>query len=216
MLSVPALSQLPLLKNGCEVTSLAMLLGAAHQHVSALELALQQPTDPEPPVFKPADGQFSHIVRWGDPNDGFVGQVTGYGYGIYHAPLARLLNQTLPGRAVDLTGQPLERILAHVASGIPVILWVTTTLKPTDNWTTWTGPHGPVRATIFEHAALLVGYDAAHLYINNPLTGSQLQPVARGPLLAAWKQLGQQALTYTVDVPLAAAAPLSGSSPEAG
>src|SRR6478672_6280503 len=44
-LHVPAMSQLPELPNGCEATSLAMLLAAAHHPVSKLTLARLEPRD---------------------------------------------------------------------------------------------------------------------------------------------------------------------------
>src|SRR5450759_1945348 len=147
LLSVPTQSQLPDLPNGCEVTSLSMLLTAWGSPVDKDVLAREQPTDPTSPVFSGPPGDFYSISRWGDPNTAFVGDVEGYGYGIYHAPLARLLNSKTQGHALDLTGRPFSEILARLRLGRPVVVWTTSTFAPTTLWVTWTTSTGPFRAT---------------------------------------------------------------------
>lgn len=200
-IAVPGQSQYPKLPNGCELTSLSMLLTAVGHPVDAVTLAKEMPVDPTPiklKQVKSSDGGTTNQVEyWGNPNVGFVGDVfkQGWGYGIYNGPLAKLLNQVLPGRAENLTGAPFSQILAKVATGIPVELWTTLNFEPTEDWVTWNSPEGPVRATPQEHAVLLVGFDQDHLLINNPTNGQAAQSVAKAPFIAAWKQLGEQALT---------------------
>lgn len=196
LLSVPTQSQLPDLPNGCEVTSLSMLLTAGGTPVDKELLAREQPTDPTPPVFSGPPGDFYSISQWGNPNTAFVGNVEGYGYGIYHAPLAKLLNSKTQGHALDLTGRPFSEILARLRLGTPIVLWTTSTFAPPTRWVTWTTPQGPVRATQLEHTVLLVGYTPDKLIVNNPLTGRREQ-VSPAPFIAAWQQMGRQALTLT-------------------
>jgi uncharacterized protein YvpB len=185
-------SQLPELPNGCEVTSLSMLLQAVGHPVDKLILAAQQPTDTSQPVFQ-------SILRWGNPNEAFVGLTGGsYGYGIYHGPLAALLDRYFPGRALDLTGDPFAKVQQQLLSGIPVVVWTTTTMRPPTQWVTWQTDLGPFRATNSEHAVLLVGYSRAGLVIDNPLSGQQ-ELVQTDPFLAAWKALGQQAITLRAE-----------------
>lgn len=195
-LRVPVLSQKPALPNGCEVTSLAMLLTAAGLPTDKMVLAREQRTDPAQPVFRTgAKGDLSQITSWGDPNTSFVGNVYGrYGYGIYHKPLFNLLRSKAGARARDLSGNDFTSLLDLIDRGQPVLMWATTTLRPTNAWVTWQGPHGPVRATFFEHAVVLIGHAPGKLIINNPLTGRR-QVVPQQPLIEAWRQLGQQALT---------------------
>jgi uncharacterized protein YvpB len=194
-LSVPAQLQGPELYNGCEVTSLSMLLSAAGHPVDKMTLADSVKKDPTPATYD----SNNNITAWGDPNLGFVGDVTGGnpGYGVYHGPVTQLLNSILPGRAQDLTGCTFDQVLARVASGHPVIAWTTDTFTPTSSWTTWQGPNGPVKATFDEHVVLIVGYDATHVYLNDPLDGTASKAVNRQSFLAAWQQLGNQAVTYT-------------------
>jgi uncharacterized protein YvpB len=196
LVTIPVLSQLPELPNGCEVTSLAMLLAGAGLPTDKLVLAREQKTNPTQPVFQPgARGDVTRIRSWGDPNQGFVGNVYGkYGYGIYHGPLFQLLATRTGARARDLTGQDFDSLIDRVDNGQAVLIWATTTLRPTTSWVTWQGPAGPFRGTFNEHAIVLVGHVGGELIINNPLTGRR-QTVPADPLIAAWRQLGGQALT---------------------
>ncbi len=192
LIDVPAQSQLPALPNGCEVTSLSMLLTAVGHPVSYLTLAKDQPYDPTKRVLQ--DGK---VVFWGNPNVGFVGSVyqAGLGYGIYHGPMTKFLNSILPGRAVDLTGKPFKDIERVVADGTPVEMWTTTTLGPTTEWGSWQSPEGLVRFTPQEHAVLLVGYNRTDVFVNNPLNGEKAQATPIGPFLQSWNQLGDQAIS---------------------
>jgi uncharacterized protein YvpB len=196
LVDVPTQGQLPLLPNGCEVTSLSMLLTFAGHPADKLVLSRAQDTDLGQPVFSGRPGDFYGISRWGDPNESFVGRVQGYGYGIYHGPLARLLDRQLPGRSVDVTGRPFSEVLARLRAGAPTVLWTTTTFRPPTRWVTWATPNGPFRGTQVEHAVLLVGYASGRLVVNNPLSGRR-ESVAAGPFVASWQQMGRQALTVT-------------------
>lgn len=202
LIRVAAKDQYPQLPNGCEVTSLAMLMTSVGHPESKLALANKMPVDPTKLVMTShtnANGKVIHqVVSWGNPNVGFVGKVNvaGYGYGIYNKPLTRFLNQLLPGRAVNLTGSSFHTLLQRVATtGIPVEVWTTTTLKRTKDWVTWNSPKGVVRATPYEHAVLIVGFTKNSIYINNPLNGKAAQKVPKGPFIQAWHQLGKQAIT---------------------
>lgn len=193
LLSVAPQSQLPQLPNGCEVTSLSMLLSAVGHPTNKMTLAQEMPKDPTKRVY----GPHGTTVFWGNPNVGFVGSVYQYanGFGIYHGPITKFINQLLPGRAEDLTGKPFSDILSVVAQGTPVLLWTTATFQPTNMWTSWNTPEGPIKVTLQEHAVLLVGYNQTQLFVNNPLNGEKAQAVNRQQFLEAWKQLGDQAVT---------------------
>jgi uncharacterized protein YvpB len=179
------------------------LLAAERHPVGKMQLAAWVPRDPTPPVLKLAPdfhgNPLLEVVRWGNPNVGFVGSIRGQngalGYGVYHGPMARLLDRVWPGSAWDLTGQPFSHILGVVADGIPVEVWTSFNFQPIREWVTWQSPEGPVRATPFEHAVLVVGYTPTTILINNPWGGIADEAVARAPFVTAWAQLGKQALT---------------------
>jgi uncharacterized protein YvpB len=194
LLTVQAQSQYPELYNGCEVTSLSMLLDAAGHPVDKIQLAESIAKDPTPEI-KDDNG---NIQSWGDPNRGFVGDITGGnpGYGVYHQPVFDLLNQIMSGSAMDLTGHSFTDLLQQVSSGVPVIVWTTTDFQPTHDWITWQSPDGLIHATLDEHVVLLVGYNDHQVFVNDPQDGSQAKPVDRSAFQASWEQLGRQAVTF--------------------
>ncbi|MDB5084531.1 MAG: hypothetical protein JWN30_1417 [Bacilli bacterium] len=193
-IDVAAQWQEPELLYGCEVTSVSMLLDAAGHPVDKMELADQVPKDPTAEV-KADDGT---ILSWGDPDTGFVGDITGDndGYGVNHGPIVKLVNQYLPGKALDLTGSPFNKILDQVASGKPVVVWTTVDFTPTDVWVSWQGPNGPVNITYNEHAALLVGFNDGEVFVNDPLDDTAAKAVDRESFMQSWEQLGEQAVSF--------------------
>lgn len=192
LLNVPAQAQFPQLNNGCEATSVSMLLTAYHRPFGKMEIASMEPRDSTPIAYGPNQ----QIVSWGNPNFGFVGNVVqSPGYGIYHGPVATMLNQIVPGQVIDMTGQPFDSVLASVADGMPVVVWTNATFKPTNDWITWKSPTGLVHATLWEHAVLVVGYTPTTIIINNPLNGAKDESLNRQQFLEAWDQMGKQAIT---------------------
>ncbi|WP_340673739.1 C39 family peptidase [Brevibacillus agri] len=193
MLDVPIISQKPELHNGCEVTSLAMLLQHAGQNVDKRVLAEQVPKDPEPLVKEQGD-----IKEWGDPNIGFVGDMTGVrkGFAVYNKPLEKLLRRYMGERTVNLTGASYQALLDQVAAGRPVVIWATGDFQLPTEWESWYKDGKKVVAPFDEHAVLLVGYDETYAYVNDPLTGAKQQKVAHKALESSWTALGKQAISY--------------------
>jgi uncharacterized protein YvpB len=193
ILDVPLISQKPELQNGCEVTSLAMLLRYAGYDVDKLTLARQVKKDTEPLMQKNGD-----IKQWGDPNKGFVGDMTGKrkGFAVYNKPLEELLRRYMGERAVNLTGQPYEALLDSVAAGKPVVVWATGDFTLPTEWESWRKDGKKIIAPFDEHVVLLVGYDDRFAYVNNPLSGVKQQRVKHAALRKSWESLGKQAITY--------------------
>jgi uncharacterized protein YvpB len=71
------------------------------------------------PVQKTKSGDITH---WGNPDHGFVGDVTGQkaGYAIYAGPLEKLMKRYLQDRTVNLTRKSFDEILAQIKAGKPV------------------------------------------------------------------------------------------------
>lgn len=195
LLQAPIIRQFPELRSGCEVTSLAMLINYYGIDVDKMELADRMDKD-ETPMRLRKDGS---IAYWGNPNIGFVGDVTGKsrGFGIYHGPLLNLMKQYIP-TAVDLTEKPFEDIERQVSEGIPVIVWTTINFVIPNNWVVWDSPLGPIRTTFSEHAVLLVGYDEESVYVNDPWTGRAAYKVNKERFIATWEAMGRQAISYTL------------------
>lgn len=190
-LNAPLINQEPDLDRGCEVTSLAMMLQYAGVHVSKMTLADKIKKVP----FRDDDGVRSN------PNDGFVGNMETFkesGLGVYHGPLADLARDYLPNHIIDMTGDSFDKIIKQLQSGIPVVVITNYTFKrlPESAFTTWHTNTGDVKITYDQHSVLITGYDATHIYFNDPL-GEKNSTADRNSFIAAWKQMGSQAISYT-------------------
>lgn len=189
---VPMIYQMPELERGCEVTSLAMLLGYAGIDVDKMTLADEIVKDPTPYAVTD-DGE----VYFGNPNDGFVGDMATFaepGLGVYHGPVKELAERYAPGQVVDMTGTAFNDVLYAVSTGAPV--WIIANMDyvelPDDMFETWQTPTGEVRVTYREHSLVVTGYDADTVALNDPIEG-QVR-VARADFAAAWEQMGKQAI----------------------
>jgi len=194
LLDVPIIKQNPELKYGCEVTSLAMLLQYSGVKTNKMKLANELPKDNDP-MKKTASGDITH---WGNPDQGFVGDITGKsaGYAVYAGPLEKLMNQYLKNRTINLTRKSFDEVLEQIKKGKPVILWTTGDYKIPDRWESWKHGKEEINTPLDLHAVVLVGFDKEHLYINDPLTGKKALKTKKASFLKSWKALGQQALSY--------------------
>jgi uncharacterized protein YvpB len=186
VLDVPLLKQMdaPRLYNGCEVTSLAMLLQFEGLTVSKNDLANKITRVP----LKYQDG------KNGNPHVGFVGNMEdGPGLGVYHKPIFQLAQSYVNGRAEDLTKQPFSVVIEKLAAGSPVWVITTSGFAPTSEFKTWTTPEGPVEVTFKMHSVVITGYDQDSLYINDPYGGKN-KKVNKENFIKAWEQMGSQAI----------------------
>ncbi|MCY8513257.1 C39 family peptidase [Bacillus atrophaeus] len=174
----------PKLYNGCEVTSLAMVLHYAGYNVSKNTLAENIPTVPL---------TYSNGLK-GDPNEGFVGDMeNGPGLGVYHEPIYKLAKKYAGSDVTDLTGQNIKAVYRELEQGRPV--WVITTSKfaPVDNIETWKTSNGNVDITYSVHSVAVTGYDEDYVYVNDPY-GHKNRKTDRKNFEKAWKQMGSQAI----------------------
>jgi len=188
LLDVPLLNQMdpPALLLGCEVTSLAMVLQYNGIAVSKNELADRLPSVP---IY------YDNGLH-GNPNEGFVGDMTGYDYGlcVYHGPIASLAAQYVsPEHVRDITGSGFDAVISVLNQGNPVWVVTTTTFLPVDDMEMWQTPTGPVGITYFMHSVVIVGYDADSIYLNNSY-GIKDQAVDRAGFIQSWEQMGSQAI----------------------
>ncbi|MGJ7923144.1 C39 family peptidase [Neobacillus sp. LXY-4] len=194
LLDVPLIRQNPELKYGCEVTSLAMVLQYAGVKTNKMELFTAIKKDPDP-IQRSRSGD---ILRWGNPADGFVGDMTGRtaGYAVFDKPMEVLVNRYLPGRAVNLTNRTFEEILQHIAKGFPVVVWTTGDFRLPDRPESWLHGNQTITTPLDLHAVVLVGYDEQNIYINDPLSGKKQNPVNKQQFIASWKALQSRAISY--------------------
>lgn len=194
ILDVPLIKQKPELKYGCEVTSLAMVLQYAGVHVNKMTLAKQIKKDVDPKVHN----KRGDIISWGNPADGFVGDMTGKtsGYAVYDEPITELMEKYLPERAINLTGHSFDELLKYVTNKRPVVVWTTGDYRLPDRWESWKHGGQTIRTPLDLHAVVLVGFDKHFVYINDPLSGKKAHKVAKHQFIDSWIALRKRAVSY--------------------
>lgn len=192
LLNAPIIDQLPELERGCEVTSLAMLLGQAGIKTDKMTLAKQIKTLP-----------FEQNGYRSNPNDGFVGDIYSFkkpGLGVYHGPIAALAKKYLGDKVIDLSGKDWSAVEKQLNQGHAVWVIINNTFnKLSENdasWYTWNTEEGTIRVTYREHSVLVTGYSANTVFVNDPLSGVKNQAHNKEEFIAAWKQMGSQAVSY--------------------
>lgn len=186
LLDVPLINQMdkPLLYNGCEVTSLAMVMQYHGIKVTKNELAKNIKTVPF---------TYSNGLK-GNPNTGFVGDMAhGPGLGVYNGPVYELAQKYAGERAINLTGSPFTDLLRKVSQGLPVWIITTVNFTPVNVFQTWNTPEGKIDITFSEHSVVITGYDQSHIYVNDPY-GTKNKKLDRESFIKAWEQMGKQAI----------------------
>lgn len=186
LLNVPIIDQMsaPKLFNGCEVTSLAMILNYNGYTVTKNELAEKIKTVPL---------TYQNGLN-GNPNVGFVGDIDdGPGYAAYSGPIYDLAKQYAGDRVVNLTNSAFSDLLKTVSNGQPVWVIATSSFAPVSDFVKWLTPQGSVDISFSEHSVVITGYDSNYLYINDPF-GVKNRKVYRESFMKAWEQMGSQAI----------------------
>jgi uncharacterized protein YvpB len=186
LLDVPLLNQLdaPRLKNGCEVTSLAMILNFYEIKVTKNELAEKIAKVPL---------NYPNNLK-GNPNFGFVGDMAnGPGLSVYNGPIYDLAKEYVGEKAVNLTNLPFEDLLKKVGRGVPVWVITTMNLAPGVEFREWNTPQGKVKITLSGHSVVITGYDEHYIYVNDP-HGYKNRKIEKQTFISAWEEMGRQAI----------------------
>lgn len=184
-LNVPLEKQMPDLPNGCEVTSLSMLLNYYHINVTKDELA----------------SKIKHVSSYdgkyrGNPNEGFVGymnQANG-GWCVYNGPLYDVASK-YTDRIQNATGDSFDQIIELVADGHPVMIITTLKFRRVNDMQTWKTRQGIVHVTPSSHACVITGYDKKNntVLVNDPY-GYKNRKVNWKNIEESYNQQGKQAL----------------------
>lgn len=193
-MDVAIINQLPEYKNGCEATSLTMLLNFAGISVDKSTVISKVKKD-ETPISYDGSG---NIKEWGNPEVGFVGDITGKkpGYSIDPIALAPTIEEYLPGKSLNLTGSDFSKLEQILLSGRPIVVWVNTEFEEPSVSYTWTSNGVTVSAHKRQHAVLLTGVDETHFYYNDPLTGEKDAKIDKNTFKTVWVGTGSKALSY--------------------
>jgi uncharacterized protein YvpB len=142
---------------------------------------------------------FERLPRSGDPELGFVGspygvwgQIPPDSYGVHAAPVAALLRE-YGLMAAARRNLSLESVLAEIAAGRPVIVWVTGHVEAGKGVEIQVD--GQVRTVArYEHTVILIGYDdSATLTF---LDGAKVYHRPVDLFLAAWAPLENMAVMW--------------------
>lgn len=171
----------------CEIAALKMALEWYDLEVSESALLAALPFDPTP----------KGGGVWGDPDQGFVGNIDGEmlitGYGVYAEPIARL---GLRWRRTEVLKRAVVSDLAvHVAAGHPVIVWGYYGRPFRAQWET---PAGRVITAVNgEHTRVVTGFRGpveapTHFALLDPLYGELVWTTDQ--LERNWDALGRMAV----------------------
>lgn len=193
--SIEPIMQYPELHRGCEVTSLAMLINYNGTEIDKMTLAENIRKDSTPYTVK------DNKIYYGNPNLGFVGNIydkSQKGYGVYHRPIFELLTNYIGNDAIDLTGCEFSDLYFYLSKSIPIWVIVNSKFKllPDSEFQSWSTPTGNISITYSEHSVLITGYDDKYVYINDPMVNKKNIKKEKKDFIAAWEQMGRQAVTY--------------------
>ncbi|WP_077329255.1 C39 family peptidase [Virgibacillus siamensis] len=187
---IPTYYQYPELPTGCEATALAMLLNWAGIDVSRYDIADAMPKGDK---VRFLDGKW----KGANPNVNFVGDPYSDdgSFGVFEGPILKTAENFMPGKAVDLTGKPFEKLLDIVRNGTPVVTWTTLEQRETFHSKTWSDPDGNIINWFrFEHAVLMIGMDEKQVIVNDPHTGRE-EHYDRVLFEKNWESMGGRAVT---------------------
>ena len=179
--------------SSCELAAATLGLRMLGQPVTEADLIVRLPMEERLPEMRGGS-----IVRWGDPNQGYVGTLDGdlpwnpdvgspgYSYGVYAGPLAKAVADLDPP-AVGGTGITPDKLKGALAAGRPVVVWLPDQDRyrhlpdalRTGTWTAWDGQ--TVRFAFREHTQVLIGYGPAGYRVAN--VGYELTHV---PFINTW------------------------------
>lgn len=185
--------QNPELPNGCEVTSLAMVLTSAGFPVDKLELYSYLPRQ---------DFSYNSDIRLGPcPEEWYVGDAasTSAGWYCFEGPIlqaGRDWMESQGGRMISLTGISQELLEQLVGEGIPVVVWVTQEYAPPvfrEDFS-WVLPNGETYVPYDNlHCVVLAGMEGNDYRIADPIRG--WQNVNRDAFWESFDAMGRRAVT---------------------
>ncbi|PGL85653.1 S-layer protein [Bacillus sp. AFS054943] len=192
VLDVPIHRQFPELYNGCEAVALQMMLEYNNGiSLNKVNFANEQPFDRTP--MQRRNGKIS---IWGDPDVGFVGDVSGNkpGFAINPGPLKTLLDRY--ARGTNLTGQSFSILESYVRNGKPVVAWVTENLGSPESPTVWKTTNGKtIYGRMNTHAVTITGIDDNSVYYNDSITGQKNARADKDWFIYIYNQMGNKALS---------------------
>lgn len=158
-------------------------------------------------------GYYGYAISWeelfmavghdpgGNPRQGFVGRsiddpsggIYPVGYGVYAEAVARGM-QKLGIQAKAHEQCTIEWVRRQIAQGTPVVVWVTSDMRPAEvvHWKASDG--SDVVGVRGEHTMTIIGYDPQQIWAFDPAEG-QTRTFSWEDFSLSWSYLGYMALT---------------------
>ena len=193
--AVTLIYQNPELPNGCEITSLAILLDWAGYPIDKVELSN---------TYLPKQGFYrsDEVLHGADPNQAYAGDPSSSSSGWYcfEGPILEAANAYLAGqnttqRAAPLSGTTREELENYMKDGIPLAAWVTLDYSaPRSRESSgWILPDGAEYVPYTNlHCVVLAGWDGDDYRIANPIDG--WQTVSPGKFWECFDAMGRRAV----------------------
>lgn len=179
-LDVKNILQNPELPNGCEITSLSIVLNYKGYNVDKCDMS------------------DNYLPKWsdltGDPEHYYLREPRSNGFYCFAPCLCTTLDNynNANGTSIeysDLTGSDVTKLYEQIDNGNPVVVWGT--LK-------WKAPHKYSNGLYSNlHCMVLAGYTDTTVTIIDPIYGSKLKTINRSTFESVWTKMGSRALVVT-------------------
>lgn len=194
MLDVPFIAQNPAFPTGCESVSATMALQYYGIEITPAQF-IDNCLTRGPALYTDETGK----RRGPSPYDCFIGDPRKKtGFGCYAPVIDKAVDKALADtalQAVMLSNLTVEDLCTeYINHGVPVIFWATMWMREPYSGARWYLEDGAEFVwTAPEHCLVLVGYDGAYYYFNDPLESKQVR-YARTAVDRAYDGLGRQAV----------------------
>lgn len=198
VLSIPVIAQNPEYPTGCESVSTVMALKYAGYKISVAEFV-------DSYLEKSADFYYQDGIKIGpDPNSFFIGNPkSAAGFGCMSPVIENALKKYLNDspQVQNAGGKSLDELCkTYIDENIPVIVWASIGMTEITNGASWQLENGESFTwKRNEHCLLLVGYDNASYYFNDPYTGS-LVSYEKKLCQSRYSKMGTQAIVVVPSV----------------
>jgi len=192
-ISVPYISQSGGYPTGCEIVSASMLLQYYEYNVSVDEFIDNYL---ESSSLEEVNGD----LYGPNPNEVFVGDPRSiYSYGCYAPVIVNSLNKILDGEhlAKNTTGSEFNELIEnYIDREIPVLVWTSINLLPTNDGTQWyiRDSGDKFQWINNEHCMVLVGYDDDKYYFNDPYEDNGVVGYDKELVEKRFEELGKQSV----------------------
>ena len=181
------ITQNPELPNGCEITSLAMVLNTLGYPIDKLTL------NDKYLEIGPIGSTNYYLANVGNPRD--TNSFGSYSPVIYNTAEKYLTEQGKKHTPYDITGHNIDEIYYQVSQGHPVVMWTTQDIntKPLVI-KTWNVDGVTLQWKHPLHCVVLTGYDIANrtVTVEDPVAGTVTHSMSLFEL--RWREMGSQAI----------------------